>query len=185
MPKNKFQDVVFTIIMASVMVYGMVAYNIVLNTGSLENWVFGAVFHEWPIMVLIAIALELVFVGRLAMKVAFRLVNPREAGQTQIMLAISAASVWIMCPCMSFFATLLFKDSHNAQFFAIWIQTTVMNFPMALCSVFLCRPDYAPHLRRAVPREKRRSGSADRARLNRSIKGTLSGAFSRLQRLIL
>ena len=43
MPKNKFQDVVFTIIMASVMVYGMVAYNIVLNTGSLENWVFGAV----------------------------------------------------------------------------------------------------------------------------------------------
>ena len=56
MPKNKFQDVVFTIIMASVMVYGMVAYNIVLNTGSLENWVFGAVFHEWPIMVLIAIA---------------------------------------------------------------------------------------------------------------------------------
>lgn len=48
MPKNKFQDVVFTIIMASVMVYGMVAYNIVLNTGSLENWVFGAVFTSGP-----------------------------------------------------------------------------------------------------------------------------------------
>ena len=70
MPKNKFQDVVFTIIMASVMVYGMVAYNIVLNTGSLENWVFGAVFHEWPIMVLIAIALELVFVGRIRVRPA-------------------------------------------------------------------------------------------------------------------
>ena len=81
---------------------------------------------------LIAILLELVFVGKLAMKVAFRLVNPREASQTSIMLAISAASVWLMCPCMSFFATLLFKDSHNAQFFAIWVQTTVMNFPMAL-----------------------------------------------------
>ena len=44
MPKNKFQDVIYTIIMASVMVYGMVAYNIVLNTGSLQNWVFLAVF---------------------------------------------------------------------------------------------------------------------------------------------
>ena len=110
MPKNKFQDVIYTIIMASVMVYGMVAYNIVLNTGSMQNWVFLAVFHEWPIMT----------------------VNPREASQTSIMLAISAASVWLMCPCMSFFATLLFKDSHNAQFFAIWVQTTVMNFPMAL-----------------------------------------------------
>ena len=117
MPKNKFQDVIYTIIMASVMVYGMVAYNIVLNTGSMQNWVFLAVFHEWPIMTVIAILLELVFVGKLAMKV---------------MLAISAASVWLMCPCMSFFATLLFKDSHNAQFFAIWVQTTVMNFPMAL-----------------------------------------------------
>ena len=50
MPKNKFQDVIYTIIMASVMVYGMVAYNIVLNTGSMQNWVFLAVFHEWPIM---------------------------------------------------------------------------------------------------------------------------------------
>ena len=38
MPKNKFQDVIYTIIMASVMVYGMVAYNIVLNTGSMQNW---------------------------------------------------------------------------------------------------------------------------------------------------
>ena len=104
MPNNKFQDVIYTIIMASVMVYGMVAYNIVLNTGSMQNWVFLAVFHEWPIMTVIAILLELVFVGKLAMKVA----------------------------CMSFFATLLFKDSHNAQFFAIWVQTTVMNFPMAL-----------------------------------------------------
>ena len=132
MPKNKFQDVIYTIIMASVMVYGMVAYNIVLNTGSMQNWVFLAVFHEWPIMTVIAILLELVFVGKLAMKVAFRLVNPREASQTSIMLAISAASVWLMCPCMSFFATLLFKDSHNSQFFAIWVQTTVMNFPMAL-----------------------------------------------------
>lgn len=136
MPKNKKQDVVFTILMAAVMVYGMVAYNIVLNTGSLQNWVFLATFNEWKLMVIIAILLELLFVGKLAMKVAFRLVNPREASQTSVMLAISAASTWLMCPLMSFFATLLFKDSHNAQFFAIWIQTTVMNLPMALLLQF-------------------------------------------------
>lgn len=132
MPKTKTQNVIYTILMAAVMVYGMVAYNIVLNTGSLQNWVFLATFNEWKIMTVIAILLELIFVGKLAMKIAFRLVNPREASQTSVMLAISAASVWLMCPCMSFFATLLFKDSHNAQFVAMWIQTTVMNFPMAL-----------------------------------------------------
>lgn len=37
MPKNKFQDVVFTIIMATVMVYGMVVYNVALNTGGVTG----------------------------------------------------------------------------------------------------------------------------------------------------
>ena len=34
MPKNKFQEVIFTIIMVFVMVYAMICYNIVLNTGT-------------------------------------------------------------------------------------------------------------------------------------------------------
>lgn len=34
MPKNKFQEVIFTIIMVFVMVYAMICYNIVLNTGN-------------------------------------------------------------------------------------------------------------------------------------------------------
>ncbi|WP_306488734.1 hypothetical protein [Agathobaculum sp.] len=40
MPKNKFQDVIFTILMAAVMVYGMVCYNISLETGGLRDAVF-------------------------------------------------------------------------------------------------------------------------------------------------
>ena len=30
MPKNKFQDAVFTLIMATIMVYGMIVYNVAL-----------------------------------------------------------------------------------------------------------------------------------------------------------
>lgn len=33
MPKNKFQNVIFTIIMTVIMVYGMIVYNVALNTG--------------------------------------------------------------------------------------------------------------------------------------------------------
>ena len=50
MPKNKFQDVVFTIIMAAIMVYGMVVYNIALNTGTVDGTTFIAALHELPIM---------------------------------------------------------------------------------------------------------------------------------------
>lgn len=44
MPKNKFQDVVFTAIMATIMVYGMVVYNVALNTGDVSGTTFVAAF---------------------------------------------------------------------------------------------------------------------------------------------
>ena len=37
MPRNKFQNVIFTIIMAVIMVYGMIVYNVALNTGGVTN----------------------------------------------------------------------------------------------------------------------------------------------------
>lgn len=37
-----------------------------------------------------------------------------------------------MCPLMSFFATLLFKQA-GSEFVAVWFQTTALNFPNALC----------------------------------------------------
>ena len=40
MPKDRFQDVVFTIIMATIMVYGMVVYNVALNTGAVTGKIF-------------------------------------------------------------------------------------------------------------------------------------------------
>ncbi len=33
MPQTKLQNVVYTIIMAIIMVYGMIVYNVALNTG--------------------------------------------------------------------------------------------------------------------------------------------------------
>ena len=40
MPKNKFQEVIFTIIMVFFMVYAMICYNIALNMGGMSNAVF-------------------------------------------------------------------------------------------------------------------------------------------------
>ena len=38
MPKTKFEDVIFTAIMATVMVYGMIVYNVALNTGGVSGY---------------------------------------------------------------------------------------------------------------------------------------------------
>ena len=66
MPKNKFQDVVFTIMMATIMVYGMVVYNVALNTGGVTGETFFIAIHELPIMVPIAFVLEFFLVGKIA-----------------------------------------------------------------------------------------------------------------------
>lgn len=132
MPQNKKQEVVFTVLMAAVMVYGMICYNISLEIGGMSNQVFAMAMGEWPIMTIAAILLELLFVGRLSQTVAFRLVDPVKSGPTPVMLAISAASVWMMCPCMSLIACLLFKGGIRPELLSVWIQTTALNLPMAL-----------------------------------------------------
>ena len=140
LPQNKFQDVVFTIFMAFVMVYAMICYNIALNVGGMQNFIFIAAFKEMLIMWPIAIVLELLFVGRLAQKLAFRFVTPGKDPMIMMILAISSMSVCLMCPLMSLVATILFKDA-GSEFVSVWLQTTVMNLPMALCwQIFFAGP---------------------------------------------
>ena len=78
MPKNKFQDVIFTIIMATIMVYGMVVYNVALNTGGVSGETFLAALHELPIMVPIAFVLEFFVVGKIAKILAFTVMRPND-----------------------------------------------------------------------------------------------------------
>ena len=66
MPKNKFQEVIFTIIMVFFMVYAMICYNIALNMGGMSNAVFPAAFHELIIMGPIAFILDFFLVSKLA-----------------------------------------------------------------------------------------------------------------------
>ena len=58
MPKNKFQDAIFTIIMATLWVYGIVVYNVALNIGEVSSKTFLLALKELPIMVPIAFVLE-------------------------------------------------------------------------------------------------------------------------------
>lgn len=127
--------------MVVVMVYAMICYNIALDFGELNNTVFVAAFSELWYMGLIAFAFELLIVGPLAKKLAFRIVNPAQQAPIMVTLAISAITVCLMCPVMSLMATLIIKQPSAANFFAVWVQTTAFNFPMALCwQIFFAGP---------------------------------------------
>lgn len=64
MPKNKFQDAIFTIIMATLLVYGIVVYNVALNIGEVSSKTLLLALKELPIMVPIAFVLEFFIVGK-------------------------------------------------------------------------------------------------------------------------
>ncbi len=137
MPKTKFQDAVFTVIMAIIMVYGMIVYNVALNTGGVTGTTFLLALHELPIMAPIAFVLEFFIVGKLARKLAFTVMKPTDR-PAFITYAISICICCIMCPIMSLIATILFKDTKT---FGMFIQTWGMNFPMAMFyQMFYCGP---------------------------------------------
>ena len=116
MPKTKLQDAVFTALMATLMVYGMIVYNISLDLGGVSAQSF--------------------VVGKLAAKLAFTVVRPTDRPQI-ITYAISLMIICIMCPTMSLLATLLFQQP---SFFA-WLQTFALNLPMALLwQLLYCGP---------------------------------------------
>ena len=71
MPKTRLQNIIFTLIMAFVMVYAMVCYNIALDKGGMTNEIFLLAFHEIPIMWPIACILEYFVVEKLSRKLAF------------------------------------------------------------------------------------------------------------------
>lgn len=132
MPKTKLQDAVFTALMATLMVYGMIVYNISLDLGSVSARSFRLALNELPLMAAIAFVLEFFVVGKLA----FTVVRPTDRPQI-ITYAISLMIICIMCPTMSLLATLLFQQP---SFFA-WLQTFALNLPMALLwQLLYCGP---------------------------------------------
>lgn len=140
MPKTTKERLIFTILMVIMMVYAMVCYNIAIDNGQITNDVFKIALYELPIMLPIAFILEFFIIEKLALKLAFKAVDVRKDSDLIIMTTIQAMIVLLMCPAMSFFAVILFVHPSN-QLIAVWVQKTVMNFPMALLyQIFIAGP---------------------------------------------
>ena len=136
MPKTLFEEVVFGIMMVCFMVYGMVVYNIALATGGIDASAFMEALRELPMMAAIGFIVEFLIMGRIAKKVAFMIVDPKEKPQL-IPVVLSVCTCMVMCPTMSLISTLLFKEPS----FGAWAEAWIRNLPMALLyQLLLCGP---------------------------------------------
>lgn len=140
MPKNRFQEIIFTLLMAFFMVLAMEIYNTALLAGGMSNSCFIHALSEIPFMLPLCFVTSYFLMDRIACRVAFRMVDPKKDHPLLVTLVRAGVTVCFMCPSMSLWATFIFKHA-GTQFFAVWLQTVAVNFPMALCwQIFFCGP---------------------------------------------
>ena len=140
MPKTKFQEFIYGVLMTFFMVIAMELYNAGLRAGELTFAAFPDALMEMRFMFPICFVMGFCFIDRLAPKIAFRMVTPGKDLPVIVTVVRACVTVVFMCPIMSFWATLIFKHP-GINIIPVWLTTVACNFPMALCwQVFFCGP---------------------------------------------
>lgn len=140
MPKTKLEELVYGLLMTLFMVLAMELYNTGLRMGGLTNAGILAALPETLIIFPICFVMGFCFVDRFAPRIAFRLVDPAVDRPIFVILARASITVAFMCPIMSFWATVIFKQP-GWEFIPCWLQTVACNFPMAFFwQIFFCGP---------------------------------------------
>lgn len=140
MPKTKFQSVIFTLLMVFFMVFCMTVYTIALSNGKLTYMTFAIAIKEMWIEYVIVFVLIFFIITKLAQKLAFRIINPKEDKPIFVIIAIQSFTVCLIVPTITLIATFL-HNGFTSQWFVQWITTAALCFPMAYClQIFFIGP---------------------------------------------
>jgi len=131
MPKTKFQDICFTIIMVFFMVYCMTLYNSVLENGFTYSSFLKALTGMWY-EALAACVIQTFIASPVVKKRVFHMLKPGVDHPLLITLAMAGCTVSVMAPIMTLFVTLL-HHGFSANVPLLWLPKLALNFPFALC----------------------------------------------------
>lgn len=156
MPNTKKERLIFAFITVIITVPCFVFYCLSIENGGILNVDYKFALILIPIEFILAYLSEILIGSPLSLKLALNAVSPKEYKPMIIETAIICATVCIMCPLMSFFATILYKGIFPGlifkeqtftlvKFFIYFIpnflQTFILNFPFALLSqLFFIQP---------------------------------------------
>lgn len=185
MPQNQFQRMIFALITVVITVHAYVFYSLYVVNGSMfmaitgESSVISAIntmggvavlgknVPIWAVVLIefvCAYVLEILVGSPMSFKLACKVFNPAETHPVMFETAIICATVGIMCPVMSFIASILYypygiSDFNVFTLLANWIKLVCYNFPFAFFSqLFFIQPFVRTvfkkiFVRNAVPQE--------------------------------
>ncbi len=138
MPETKLQEVVFALLMSFFMVLGMEFYNGSIQMGEWTRAVFPIMFGEMRFMLPLCFATSYFVMDKIAQKLMLRLVTPGQDKPILVVLVRSGITVSLMCPAMSFWATLIFQGIRSFMLPAA-ISTVVMSVVYLAVTVILAK----------------------------------------------
>jgi hypothetical protein len=131
MPRTKAQKIIFSLLMALCMVYGMETYNHVI-AGNMTASAFTLPVPEFLGLTVSVILLQETIGGRVARLIAFKFVDPRSERKLRVIVTVQIATVCIICPLMSLIAAGVLKGGEPTPLQVKWALTFAFNFPFAL-----------------------------------------------------
>jgi len=133
MPRNFKEEVVFTAIMAGLMVFVMTAYNVTMAQGFSDGLIL-AILSGFPLGLVVAIILDLLVVGPIAKGLAFKyIINDYMRKKTVLIgITISVLMVLGMVTCMSLFGIAVEGKLTGAHVLATYGHTWIFNLIVAL-----------------------------------------------------
>lgn len=162
MPRNQFQRMVFAFITVVITVHAFVFYNIYVVNGSMlmsangtDNvfdavnkqggiYMFGSYLPVWLIIItefIFAYILEITVGSPLSFKIASKHFNPRQTNPLIFETAIICATVALMCPMMSFIASVIYYPFYTGfniiTLLSTWFKLVCFNLPFAFFSQLL------------------------------------------------
>ncbi len=156
MIKTRKQGLIFALLTVIITVPCFVFYCLSIENGGILNVNFKFALTLIPIEFVLAYLSEVFIASPLAIKLAFKAIDPKKNSPMIVESAIICATVGIMCPWMSFLATILYKgvfpvlvfndvtwklSSFMINFIPNFLQTVVLNFPFAFFTqIFFIQP---------------------------------------------
>ncbi len=141
MPRTVFQKAVFGLLMVVFMVLAMECYNQGMLSGGLTWQGVKKALDEMKIMVPVCFVMSFFIADPIASRITMR--NAGSGCDSRLVMIAFRASVTVsmMCPIMSFWATLFFRKPGVSEFIPAWLSTVVMNYPMAFFwQLMFCGP---------------------------------------------
>ncbi|WP_099974206.1 DUF2798 domain-containing protein [Lactobacillus terrae] len=139
MPRNLKEELLFTLVMAGLMVLVMAGYNIALNDGFSNGYVM-EVLKGYPLALIFAGAVDLIIVGPTVKHIFFKhMINDyMKQKQIRIALVISTMMVLGMVTIMSAFGMVMQQSFGNnilLSYLHIWIFNLILALPLQILLV--------------------------------------------------